>query len=422
MTRMGTTLVRGLLLATVAGLLSSGGATVVAADPMTPLSLGTAGTGTVLGFGIDAAYGNPAHLGWRQESGFQLRLAGVGAGIGNNSLGFAEYRRYNGTDLDDNDKAAILSGIPADGFRLRSDVAASAMATRIGRWSLHADAFVVARGRFDRQLFELLFYGNADRSTWNFTNSDGEGLAGGQIALSHGRPLIRIWGRELFAGFSASYIRGLYYARSKDAGASLATQEGGLTGAGSANWVTAEGGTGWGLDLGVAMEAWPQWIASVKLEHAVHQIRWSRNVRERHYEASFENLTIDNYDDSMVVTTESSRPGAAFSRGLPPCMRAGLGRIGKRFRAAAEFSVALRDGLGASTRPSLAGGLEYTLLHLLPLRFGAAVGGESGWVTGWGAGLLLGPVRLDTGMKIDEGFWAGSGRGMSGSLSLDVSF
>jgi hypothetical protein len=389
---------------------------------MTPLSLGTAGTGTILGFGIDAAFGNPAQLGWRQPSRFQIRLAGLGAGVSNNSLGLEEYRRYNGTDLDELDKAAILSRIPLDGFRLRTDGGASALATRIGRWSVRADAFGVARGRLDRQLFELLFYGNADRAAWTFANTDGEGMAGWEVVLSHGRSLFRLFGRQLYAGVSVAHIRGLYYARSYDARATLAAQEGGLSGAARADWITAEGGSGWGLDLGVAMEPWPKWVVALKLEHAIHQIGWSENVRERHYETSFENLTIDNYDDSMLVTTESSRPGAAFSRGLPPCVRAGLGRIGERLRLATELSVSLRDGLGASARPCLAGGVEYSPIHPLPLRIGAAVGGESEWAIGWGAGLLFGPVRLDTGIKIDEGFWVGSGRGMSGSLSMDVSF
>ena len=416
------TIVHGLRQALAINFVLCAGTVVSSADPMTPLFLGTAGAGTVLGFGIDAAFGNPAQLGWQQPSRFQLRLAGLGAGVANNSFGLADYRRYNGTDLDAQDKAAILSNIPLDGLRLRTDGNVSALATRLGRWSLRADGFGVVRGRLDRQLLELLFYGNADRAAWTFANTDGEGMAGGQVVLSHGRAIVRLWGRELYAGFSASYIRGLYYARSEDTRAALALQEGGLSGAARADWITAEGGFGWGLDLGLAMEPWPQWVAALKLENAVHQIHWDRNVRARHYETSFENLTVDNFDDSLLVTTESSRPGAAFSRGLPPSIRAGLGRIGNRLRVATELSVSLRDGLGASTRPRLAGGVEYSPIHLLPLRFGAAVGGESGWAVGWGAGLLLGPVRLDTGIKIDKGFWVGSGRGMSGSLSLDMSF
>lgn len=405
----------------VLAMLLTSAAITASAEPLTPLTLGTAGTGTILGTGLDAAFGNPAQLGWKQSSGFQLRLVGIGVGVGNNSLGFTEYRRYNGTDLNEQDKATILSHVPADGLRFRTDGGASVMAMRIGSWSVHADAFGTGRGQFDREIFELLFYGNADKANWEFTNTSGEGLAGGQIVLSHGRRMMQLLGHGLYAGISASYIRGLYFARSSDAQASLATQEGGLSGAGIANWTTAEGGNGWGLDFGLAMDLGSRWTAGFKVEHLIHQIRWDRNVLDRRYEAHFEDLTVENYDDSMVVTTETSVPGAAFTRGLAPSMHAGIGRVGNSFSAAAEVTVALRDGLGASTKPSLSAGLEYSPIGLLPLRLGASVGGETGWSVGWGAGLRLGPVRLDTGMKIDEGIWVGSGRGMSGSLSLDLS-
>ncbi|MBI5868328.1 MAG: hypothetical protein HZB43_08595, partial [candidate division Zixibacteria bacterium] len=375
------------------------------ADPMTPLFLGTAGAGTILGTGLDAAFGNPAQLGCTQSDGFHLRLVGIGVGIGNNSVGFAEYRKYNGADLNDQDKATILSKVPSDGLRLRTDGGASAMAVLIDGWSVHADAFAVGRGQFDRQIFELLFYGNADQSYWDFANTSGEGMAGGRIVLSHGARLMQAFGHGLYAGFSASYIRGLYYAKSGETHATLATQEGGLSGAGIANWTTAEGGNGFGLDLGLAMPIGSRWTAGLKLEHIVNLVKWSRNVRDRQYQAHFDDLTVDNYDDSLVVTTETSRPGAAFTRGLPPAMRAGIGRIGTSFSVAAEIAVALREGLGVSTRPSLATGLEFSPIHLLPLRLGASVGGESGWSFGCGAGVLLGPVRLDTGMKIDQGVW-----------------
>src|SRR4030042_351703 len=65
----------------------------------------------------------------------------------------------------------------------------------------------------------------------------------------------------------------------------------------AADGLTAEGGSGWGLDLGVAWEQSAQSVFSLKLENLIHTISWNRNVEVTHYTLQFEDLTIDNFDD-----------------------------------------------------------------------------------------------------------------------------
>lgn len=393
-----------------------------AATEMTPLSAGMAGSSMALSFGVDAAFDNPAQLGWPQTSRMQLRLLNIGARLSNNGFGWGDYRRYNGANLNEQDKAAIVASIPSDGLSLDAGGGASAMATRVGRWSVHASAFGAARGRLDRQIVELVLYGNAARPDWTFANSEGEALAGWTAGLSHGRAVGHLLGRQIYAGFTLAYVRGLYYARSENPRATLSTQANGLTGAAAADVTTATGGDGLGIDLGLATEMWPHWMASLKLENVIHTIHWNRGIQTRRYDLNFEGVTVDNYDDSLWVSHESVSTRPAFSRGLPMRVRLGLGHTAACVRVAGEFSVSLANRLGGTTTPQIAGGIEYLAAGFLPLRTGVALGGTSGYAVGWGTGLWLGPARFDIGVRIDKAIWIGHGRGMSGALALDLAF
>ena len=395
-----------------------GGMPACASD-WTVLSTSTAGAGMPMSFGLESAYANPAHLGIATSESLEIRLVGAGAGIGNNGFGFGDYRQYNGTHLDDADKRAILSNVPNDGLQFVADAGATAFATRIGRWSLHTSAFGSARGRIDRDAVELILFGNAHQSAWEFENVDGEGLAAWKIALSHGRSIGQLAGGRLYAGFSIARIRGLYYGRTDETYADLATANSGLTGSANLDALTAEGGNGWGMDIGLAWEPSKQWIASFKIENAVHTIRWDVNTEVTHYDLVFDDLTVDNYEDSLWTYDDTTEPAPAFSRGLPPQLHLGLGRIGNRVKASALVSVGLGDRFAVSTTPRIAGGIEYSLLSILPLRMGIAAGGTSGFSVGWGAGLHVGPMRLDAGVRVDRGVWVGSGRGISGAVALD---
>lgn len=408
--------------ACVALLAALGLATATSAQIMTPLATGTAGADLALGFGLDAINGNPAQLALGTAPVTQLRVVNLGGSLSNNGFGFSEYRRYNGTILSDDDKSDILGNIPADGLQVQAEGGISALAFRTGRWALTTSADLSAQGQLDREAFALLLFGNAHQSDWVFDQSSASGLAFWKVALSHGRPIATVRGRPLTVGFSLSYLRGLYYAESQDAQAVLATQDGGLAGNAHADWLTAAGGSGWGMDVGAAWQPTDHALVSLKLENLVHTINWNRDVTLRHFALTFDDLTIGNFDDSLWISEETSEARPSVRTGLPVRLRLGVAREFSRLRVAGEVSASFANRFAASTTPRVASGLEYTPWRPLLVRFGVAAGGPNGFSVGWGLGLRVGPMTLNTAARVDRGLWIGSGRGITGAVALDINF
>jgi hypothetical protein len=386
----------------------------------TALAIATAGADLALASGLDAVSGNPAHLGKPGAIQTQLRLFSVGGGLRSNSLGWSDYRRYNGTTLTADDKSAILDKIPGGGFALTAEAGISALALRVGQWALTTGAVASGRGLMDEDALELLFYGNAHRADWIFEDSDAEGMAAWQIALSHGRRIGSLRNRPLYFGISVAHIRGLYFAEASEASARLATETTGLVGDAAADLTTSTGGSGWGLDLGIAYETGNRSLISLKLENLIHTVQWNRDVTVTHYSLQFDDLTIDNFDDTLWTSDEIEEARGPIRSGLPPHLRLGWGLERDRFQFGLEASAAFAERFAASTKPILAAAVGYWPWSPVHLRTGWAAGGESGITVGWGLGLNLGPVVWNAAVGIDRGLWVGSGRGLSGAMSLDL--
>jgi hypothetical protein len=276
------------------------------------------------------------------------------------------------------------------------------------------------RGNLDREAIDLILHGNADQPDWTFENSQGDGLASWQIALSHGRSLFQLHGGAVYAGISAAYVRGLYLARADQVRADLATQTTGLTGEATAQWITSTGGSGVGVDAGLAWQARPNLLVSFAGTHLYHSISWTQNVERTRYDLVFEDVTVDNFEDSLWESEEVTESIASFSEGLPAHLRLGAGLTMGATRYAVESSVSTADRFGASTKPALAAAVEHTIAKRLPVRLGMSVGGRSEFAVGCGAGVRLGGFAWDFGIKIDRALWIGNGSGLSAATAIDL--
>lgn len=385
-----------------------------------PLTLSTAGASLGLSHGIEALNANPAHLGLPQVHWVEMRVVGVSAGVHSNGLGLDDYRKYNGATLDNDDKSAILAQVPDGGLSMWSEGSASALAFRAGSWGLAASGLGSARGNLDREAIDLFLHGNADQSDWTFENSEGDGLASWQVELSHGRQLFTLIGGPVYGGLSAAYVRGIYLARADQIRADIATNTTGLTGEASAEWITSSGGSGFGVDAGMAWQARPNLLISFSGEQLYHSIRWNNEVERTRYDLTFDDVTIDNFEDSLWSSKETTESLASFRNGLPAHLRLGAGLTSGATRYAVEGSVWTSDRFAASTKPQLAAAIEHTLGRTLPLRFGASVGGRSEFAIGCGAGLHFGGFVWDFGVRIDRALWIGNGSGVSAATAIDI--
>ena len=170
----------------------------------------------------------------------------------------------------------------------------------------------------------------------------------------------------------------------------------------------------------MAWQARPNLLISFSGEHLYHSIRWNNNVERTRYDLTFDEVTIDNFEDSLWSSGQTTESLAAFSDGLPAHLRLGAGLTAGATRYAVEGSVWTNDRFAASTTPQLAAAIEHTLGRTLPIRVGASVGGRSEFAIGCGAGLHFGGFVWDFGVRIDRALWIGNGSGVSAATAIDI--
>ncbi len=385
-----------------------------------PLELSTAGASLALSRGVEAIFANPAHLGLKDRASVECRLVSVGGGVHSNAFSLDDYRRYNGATFTTDDKDAILAKVPGEGWALSGEGSVSALALRAGSWGFAVQGLGTGRGRVDRDAVKLALYGNAAQPAWNFDNSLAEGMGSAEASLSYGRTVAHAAGGPISVGMTASYVRGLYLARAGDVSADLLTSTDGLTGQAYGQLVTSTGGSGVAVGLGAAWQPSAQWLVSLSCDNLYHNVRWTRNVERTQYHLTFDELTVDNFDDSLWQSDKTTEKLSNFNQGLPPRLRAGAAWDLGATRFGVEGSVWTRGQFGRSTTPQLAAACEHTLLRFLPVRAGVSVGGASEWGVGAGAGLLLGGFHWDFGFRVDRGLWIGSAPGVSAASAIDV--
>jgi hypothetical protein len=375
-----------------------------------------------LASGIDAARYNPANLGLANHHQGGLELLGFGANISNNAFSLADYNKYSGALLTAQDKADILAKIPDDGLHLDVDAEASAMAISAGPFVLTATAVGKADVNLNRDIFDLILNGNTYADTINVTGSYSDVISYGTAALSYGMPIYTHGQRQLAIGATAKYIRGIAIEQVTELQGMAATYATGFAGDGKAIARTATGGSGMGLDLGVALKLNNHYTVGARVENMVSRIKWDHQTEERGYIFSFDTMTVANMEDDFVTSDDYTKDIPAFTTTLPANMVVGIARTSGKLLWAVDWQQGLKKEAGATTKPRISVGAEYSLIGLLPLRAGYATGGGRTASFSFGTGLHLLGYYLDVAGVTGSSFSGYSAKGLNFAVSTGFHF
>ncbi|MDX9858261.1 MAG: DUF5723 family protein [candidate division Zixibacteria bacterium] len=410
----GICLLAGALLVTAAGSVSASQSSARA------VAMGGAYIG--LASGVEAGRFNPANLGLTDRRQTGLELVGVGAHITNNAFTLDDYNSYTGAFLTTDDKEYILSRIPAEGLKLDVHAEAGVLSAATGPFAFTMTGVGTADINLSKDIFELVLNGNTIADTIHVTGSYSDAISYVSAGLSYGYALYSQGTRQLSVGVTGKYLRGIYVERVTELEGLAATHMTGFTGEGRLVAQTAEGGSGYGLDLGAALKLSNDYTIGATLHNALGSITWNSNPKEYGYIFSFDTMNVDNMGDDFVTSEDYDKEIESFTTTLPRVLTAGIAKTSGTVRWAVDWEQGLERKPGSSTEPRLALGAEWSPIGVLPLRAGYAFGGDRNAGFSVGSGLHAALVHLDFAVVTGNGFSGYSAKGANLALSLGLHF
>lgn len=411
-----------------------------------PASNGMGGAGVVWARGVDALDFNPANLGFSR--GWSLSLVDLGAaGL------------LTGTTMGDlwdiataagEGDRALVERLPADGFRVSAmtegyavsrgadagdfpspEASLPGFALSWGPVGLRVRNRVLAEAAMSREVADLTVSGfNPERIREYAVRETGFRVASfTEMTLGYGYTLAD----RLSLGVAARWVQGHRLAQGRFFEPEIDLDDESLRVTGVA--VEAPGGSGWGVDVGLALDLGRGWAMSLAAQNVAQRMTWDDALRS--HEAVFTDddfdsadLTelLDRFADTPLDPGAVSLPVFEAARGLfaqayfPTVYRAGVGwegGHGTRLELDAS-AVAPRGRQGAPWEERVAAGVEQRLKFLV-LRGGYAFAEDGLRALTGGVGLRIGPVRLDVGAGKLSGDMDGTPYdGVQASVGLSV--
>ncbi len=364
------------------------------------LAMGNARTASSRG--LDAAEANPAFLAF--SKGTTIGLAGGVVDLQNNSFTLARYNAVAGKTLSEADKAELLADIPDEGFSMDVQASAGAVGVQSGCFALTTGAVGMGDGTLDKDFFDIVLFGNTPGETVDFSGTSGEAYGVAKAGLSWGQRLGGLAGGQLAVGVTGSWIEGLYDVRIEDAWGQVTTTMSSIDGGAYVSAVTAEGGQGYGVDVGIAWQK-ENWSLGLAMDNAWSRIEWDGTIERTVYRVEV-NASATSFDNALTDSDSTFALGG-YTTELPRRLRMGTSVDLGSLTLAADGTLGLEDRAGTSTKPGLHAGAEWRPIGLLSMRVGGMTGGG------------LDPAYA-AGLGLNMGFWHVDVAAMQrGSLSTD---
>lgn len=378
-------------------------------------SMAMAGAYTALARGVEAPRWNPANLGLSGKDAFNFNLISVGLGLYNNSFSKHQYDLYNGSYLTTEDKMAILSSIPDDGFKIDFDTEIQALGFSFGNFAFTLAGEASSDFAFSRDAIDLLLNGNDLDRAYDIRATAGEGWGLTSFGFSAGFPVALPLFKEFSVGGTFKYLKSFGYAKVKESENRFTTEIDGLNGSGRIVVDYAQGGSGLALDIGAAAVLNKGWFLSLGIKNILNYINWNSEPKSFIYTFTLDSLTAEKVQqsdiDSVFVDSKQTVEIDPFTTSLSPELRLGIAHSSNRFAFAVDLTQGIRRVAGVSTNPRAAIGTELRLLHFFPVRAGLSIGGKHGFSSSAGFGLDFSVFSWDFAVSSRGGLFSGRGIG-----------
>jgi len=385
-------------------------------------SQGLCNASTASSRGLESIAWNPANLVIDTGSGFEVILPSLAIDAGNNSFSLNRYNEISGAVLTNADKLEILSDIPDGGLSMDLNANAVLLGLRKGNMALTFQGAGSGYGTIDKDVVDLVLMGNEINQEFRFEDTDAQGHGIAKATFSYAKPLITNKVYRLSAGINTHYLHGIYGFDIASADGSIITEVSGINGSASAEYMTAKGGSGYAVDLGLCLQAPRGWTFGLAVQNVAGSMNWDTDIERHLWSATADSITIlsDDISDN-VTTTETETVGQAWSENPAGIVRAGCSKMFGQFLCSADVSKYLVKRSGQQNTPELSLGCELGSRFIQP-RLGVAVGGPASQRAAAGLGLNVGSAHLDVAVATAGGFANQDSQGLAIASSMIVRF
>tara|TARA_B110000467_G_C18313924_1_gene480124 strand:- start:530 stop:1897 length:1368 start_codon:yes stop_codon:yes gene_type:complete len=412
-----------------------------------PRSVALAGATTTIADGIYAVGFNPGLIAFQKEKPFMLQLGGIDFGLGNNYLSMAAMNTLSGDTLDSDEKTTIINRFKSRGgftFDLFGQLATPGLNYASGNMVLTSNILYMSSYSLPAGMARLMLEGNANNPDIDMTLGL-EIMSVHELGFSFAVPF------ESYAvGFTLKYLQGLFYMGidPDSSSANFITTPHAVYGSGSYYLRQGFGGSGYGLDIGIATKEFNGMRFGVSLINAVGSIGWNKPSFIKDmidyplkwdgeqlsdsvavlYTYQIDSLRADNLSSSTIFTSSSkvvknldeNGKVKQFNIRYPAILRFGLSYKKNDLLISSDLITGFENRLYANSRWRWAIGVESYRFPSMPLRMGFAWEGMDRTELGLGAGFYGGPVMIDFGFSFRNGMWIHSMKGLNLSLGFTM--
>lgn len=372
--------------------------------PSTARALGMGGAYVASARGQEAIFQNPANLGLAGSPEWSVALTQLGVGTSLSGPRFADLPDLlNFDDIAQSRRDELLARVPESGAEVAVDTRVPLFAMQTGRVGLAVSYGMTGAHTLGRDIVDLLLNGYQDgRTDYSVGNTAGWRASYLDFAAAYGRKV-----GPVSLGATGHYFHGRSVAHSRmfEPRFDLEAQDFSVDYVG----VLAEGGRGWGVDLGAAVQPHRTLTLSAAVANAFTRMRWSDELHVRSVTLRGEDLRQldepfwirEEYERSDTRLDPAAVPVRVYQTALPlyreayfpTTVRAGAAWAplkGMEIGAAYQGNVTT-GRMGGWWDRSVSVGVQQKL-PLVRVRAGAATNLEEGTLLS--GGVSLGPIQL----------------------------
>jgi hypothetical protein len=359
----------------------------------------------------------------------------------------AAMNTLSGDTLDSDEKTTIINRFKSRGgftFDLFGQLATPGLNYASGNMVLTSNILYMSSYSLPAGMARLMLEGNANNPDIDMTLGL-EIMSVHELGFSFAVPF------ESYAvGFTLKYLQGLFYMGidPDSSSANFITTPSAVYGSGSYYLRQGFGGSGYGLDIGIATKEFNGMRFGVSLINAVGSIGWNKPSFIKDmidyplkwdgeqlsdsvavlYTYQIDSLRADNLSSSTIFTSSSkvvknldeNGKVKQFNIRYPAILRFGLSYKKNDLLISSDLITGFENRLYANSRWRWAIGVESYRFPSMPLRMGFAWEGMDRTELGLGAGFYGGPVMIDFGFSFRNGMWIHSMKGLNLSLGFTM--